>query len=130
MPQRIWCDVSGRQGELLQFKLLVPLSEFYKSVRWYLGVVSSYKGLIEIESWYSMRDGRIVHIVMPPAKPPLLPNSWCDEFDYKVGVEDLSVALKAHLRRHNPMIYVAGSIPEEIRRELPGSQVVETQIQL
>jgi hypothetical protein len=128
MPQRKWCDVSGKEGELLQFKLLVPVAEFYKNIRWCIGVISSYGGLTEVESWYSMRDGRIVHIHIPASKALLLQHSWCDEFEYKQGVEDLSAALKVHLRRGNPIIYVAGSIPEEIRRELQGARVMETQI--
>jgi hypothetical protein len=97
------------------FKLLVPEDEFYKNAKWYIGWEVHYGGSIRREKYYGMNDGTVVEIGFLAYSP----DSWCKEYEESKGIEKVINSLKADLRRHDPIVRVAGELPDEIKKAFP-----------
>jgi hypothetical protein len=119
-----WCKTRENEHGISYFKLLVSEKEFDENVIWYVGWAVSYGSAMRKEKWYGMSDGTIVQIGWLAYSL----DSWCSEYTKSEGVKKLIESLRAELKRYEPIIYIAGNIPDEIRKILPRRLVVETQL--
>jgi hypothetical protein len=125
---RKWCKTLESEHGINYFKLLVPEEKFNENVIWYVGWAVSYGASMRVEKWYGMKDGTVIQI----GRLAYSLDSWCSEFDYENGITKLLESLKSDLRRYKPTIYIAGSIPNEIKTKLSKGLskelVIETQL--
>jgi hypothetical protein len=120
----VWCKTEESEHGISYFKLLVSEEEFDKNVIWHVGWEVHYSSSVRREKWYGMSDGTIVHIGWLTYSL----DSWCSEYTNNEGIKKLIESLKAELRRYEPIIYIAGNVPDEIMETLPRRLVQETQL--